>query len=158
MGNERETSLNLLQKLRSTRHKLRVSMGYISPRALMTLTAVTEPPNQKKEEPMWTLCLDSPTVMTSLCSKALDTGLFTFSFGCAPHALHNLCMDYLKLDSFKTVISKHLYMVKEIKKVHLLSSTRFYARYLSTPKIALNNFLKENTVQTHCFFVVARRP
>jgi hypothetical protein len=122
MGNECKTSVNLLQKLQSTRHKLRVSMGYIDKRAPIALTAAAEPPNLKKEEPMWTLCSDSPTVMTSLHSKALDTGLFTFSFGCAPHALHNLCMDYLKHESFKTTLSKHLYMVKEIKKVHLLSS------------------------------------
>jgi hypothetical protein len=122
MGNERENTVNLLQKLRSTRHRLRVSMGYIDKRAPIALTAAAEPPNLKKEEPLWTLCSDSPTVMTSLRSKALDTGLFTFSFGCAPHALHNLCMDYMKVDSFKTCVSKHVYMVKEIKKTHLLSS------------------------------------
>jgi hypothetical protein len=122
MKTQRENSANLLTKLRTTRHNLRAAMGYIDYRAPIATTAAAEPPNLKKEEPMWTLCSDSPTVMTSLRSRALDTGFFTFAFGCAPHALHNLCMDWMKADLVKKVVSAHLYIVKEIKKVHLLSA------------------------------------
>ena len=44
--------------------------------------------------PMFAFCSDSPSVMLKLSWKdCLQSNEFVFAYGCAPHALHNLCMD-----------------------------------------------------------------
>jgi hypothetical protein len=75
-----------------------------------------------KEEPMWTLSTDSPRVMECLRRKALESGLFTFVFGCAPHGGHNLCMDWLKLPGIRHIVSTNVFIVNKINAVHLLTS------------------------------------
>ena len=46
---------------------------------------------------------------------------FVFVYGCAPHAIHNLCMDLIKkFTGAKRVLKQIVYMVKTLKSSHLL--------------------------------------
>ena len=59
--------------------------------------------------------------MVKLRRDCLKTKEFTFAYVCAPHAIHNLCMNLIKnLDGVKHVLKQILFMVKSIKSSHLL--------------------------------------
>ena len=71
--------------------------------------------------PMLALCSDSPSVMTKLRRECLASNEFMFAYGCSPHAIHNLCMDLVKLFAgVKLALEEVLYMVKTLKSSHLL--------------------------------------
>jgi hypothetical protein len=71
---------------------------------------------------MFTLCTDSPNIITSLRERAVSSGEFVFAFGCAPHGLNNLCMDCIKFHVPKMILGRVAFMVKGINNVHLLSA------------------------------------
>lgn len=79
-------------------------------------------PGIAAEDILWTICTDNPNVMRSLRRKCVESGHYTFEFGCAPHALHNLCKDLLKMAGPKSTLGKVLVVVKGIRNVHLLTS------------------------------------
>jgi hypothetical protein len=71
--------------------------------------------------PMFTLCSDSPSVMSKLRRDCLESNEFMFAYGCAPHAIHNLCMDLVKhFAGVKLALKEVLFMVKTLKSSHLL--------------------------------------
>ena len=71
--------------------------------------------------PIFTFCSDSPSVMVKLRKDCLATNEFVFAYGCAPHAIHNLCMDLIKHFPAVTLVLKQiLYMVKTLKASHIL--------------------------------------
>ena len=71
--------------------------------------------------PMFTFCSDSPSVMLKLRKDCLASNEFVFAYGCAPHAIHNLCMDLIKrFSGVKLVLKQILYMVKTLTSSHLL--------------------------------------
>jgi hypothetical protein len=46
---------------------------------------------------------------------------FIFAFGCALHALHNLCMDMVKESpGIKSIVKHMVFLVKTIRKTHLV--------------------------------------
>ncbi|XXQ39674.1 BED-type domain-containing protein [Plasmodiophora brassicae] len=71
---------------------------------------------------MWTKCTDSPNVMRALRRKLLESDLFSFAYGCAPHALNNLVNDVIKLPKPKKVLSMNVFTVSKVNAVHLLRS------------------------------------
>uniref|UniRef100_M4B5Y6 Uncharacterized protein n=1 Tax=Hyaloperonospora arabidopsidis (strain Emoy2) TaxID=559515 RepID=M4B5Y6_HYAAE len=123
-----ETAANLLERLNDASSSssvgcLRPSVGMDVEEDVDVLEEVTmDAYAARKEEPMWTLSTDSPRVMISLRRKALDSDLFMFVFGCAPHGGHNLWMDWLKLPKIKQVVSANIFIVNKIDSVHLLTS------------------------------------
>jgi hypothetical protein len=46
--------------------------------------------------PMFCFCSDLPSVMVKLRKECFKSNKFMFTYGCAPHAIHNLCMDLCK--------------------------------------------------------------
>ena len=56
--------------------------------------------------PMFTFCSDSPSVMLKLRKDCLESNEFVFAYGCAPHAIHNLCMDLIKRFPGVTLVLK----------------------------------------------------
>jgi len=97
MNLQRESSDNLRDRLLDARHRLRISMGL----AESEPNSVNDDQQRHRDvfnhaEPMWTLCTDSPNVMKSLRIEALSSGHFTFAYGCAPHGLNNLSLDWIK--------------------------------------------------------------
>ena len=56
--------------------------------------------------PMFTFCSDSPSVMQKLRKDCLTSKEFMFAYGCAPHAIHNLCMDLIKHFPAVTIVLK----------------------------------------------------
>jgi hypothetical protein len=71
--------------------------------------------------PIFCFCSDSPSVMVKLRKDCIATKEFTFAYGCAPHAIHNLCMDLVKFfPGVKAVLKQILFMVKTLKSSHLL--------------------------------------
>ena len=123
MNLNRETAANLLEMLQDVRHSLRVSLGMDVEDDVNELEEVAiDADTARKEEPMWTLSTDSPRVIKSLRRKALDSGLFTFVFGCAAHSGHNLCVDWLKLPKIEQIVSANVFVVNKINSVHLLTS------------------------------------
>jgi hypothetical protein len=70
---------------------------------------------------MFTFCSDSPSVMLKLRKDCIASNEFVFAYGCAPHAIHNLCMDLIKhFPGVKLVLKQVLYMVKTLRSSHLL--------------------------------------
>lgn len=113
---DRETADNLLAKCIDLKSRLRISL-YGDPDDLSNV----EPP-VSLDEPLWTLCSDSPSVMTKLRRISVQSGHFVFAFGCASHGTHNLCMDIINQGLPKVVLSTVVFMVKGITNVHLLST------------------------------------
>ena len=111
MNLQRESAANLLAKLEDSKRRLSTSLGLEQQPVLGNESTV-----------MWNLCTDSPNVMRSLRNKALSTNEFVFAFGCSSHALHNLCMDWVKVPSIKSILSTNVYIVVKISAVHLLST------------------------------------
>ncbi|KAI2489042.1 hypothetical protein MHU86_25551 [Fragilaria crotonensis] len=71
--------------------------------------------------PMFTFCSDSPSVMLKLRKDCLESKEFVFAYGCAPHSIHNLCMDLIKhFHGVTHVLKQILFMVKSLKSSHLL--------------------------------------
>ena len=53
--------------------------------------------------------------------SCLTTMKFAFVYGCAPHAIHNLCMDFIKhFNGVKRVLKQFLFMIKFLKSIHFL--------------------------------------
>jgi hypothetical protein len=70
---------------------------------------------------MFNFCLDSPSVMVKLCRLCIQDDEFVFAFGCALHALHNLCMDLVKeFPGIKNIVKHMVFLVKTIQKTHLI--------------------------------------
>ncbi len=67
--------------------------------------------------PMFCFCNDSPSIMVKVHKKCLKTKEFTFAYGCAPHAIHNLCMDLIKkFLGVKHVLKQIIFMVKTLNR------------------------------------------
>jgi hypothetical protein len=65
--------------------------------------------------PMFSFCSDSPSVMVKLCRLCIQDDEFVFAFGCALHALHNLCMDLVKeFPGIKNIVKHMVFLVKTI--------------------------------------------
>jgi hypothetical protein len=141
----RESAKNLLEKLLDCKLRLLCSIrpprpGYSLSRDVQELiepanAAEAVPNNQARlvgfiaatknehfiNPPMFTFCSDSPSVMVKLRKDCLTTKEFVFAYGCAPHAIHNLCMDLIKhFPAVKLVLKQLLFMVKSLKSSHLL--------------------------------------
>jgi hypothetical protein len=59
--------------------------------------------------------------MVKLHKECLKTKELVFAYGCAPHAIHNLCMDLIKnFPRVKHVLKQIIFMVKTLKSSHLL--------------------------------------
>ena len=70
-------------------------------------------------------CLHFAAIHQALCRNCdkdcLDSNEFMFAYGCAPHAIHNLCMDLIKHFPGVTLVLKQIvYMVKTLRSSHLL--------------------------------------
>jgi len=73
------------------------------------------------DSPMYFFCRDSLGIMVKLRKDCLKTKEFTFAYGCAPHAIHNLYMDLIKnFPGVKRILKQILYMLKTLKSLHLL--------------------------------------
>jgi hypothetical protein len=71
--------------------------------------------------PMFCFCSDSPSIMIKLRKDCLKTQEFAFDYGCAPHAIHNRCMDLIKhFPGVKRVLKQILFMIKTWKSSHHL--------------------------------------
>ena len=137
----RESATNLLEKLLDCKLRLLGSIrtpapGYYLSRQVILIGDVDNdivvgnndvgPLVCSKNEhfvnpPMFTFCSDSPSVMQKLRKDCLTSKEFVFAYGCAPHAIHNLCMDLIKhFPGVKLVLKQVLYMVKTLKSSHLL--------------------------------------
>ncbi|KAH6562477.1 hypothetical protein BASA60_011100 [Batrachochytrium salamandrivorans] len=112
-----ESAAHLLVKLTSIKDRL--------------IVALYPPCNRDNDVPdpaiaaadlLWTVCTDNPNVMRLLPKMCVDSGHYTFEFGCSPHAMHNLCKDLLKMAEPKSILGKVLVVVKGIRNVHLLTS------------------------------------
>jgi hypothetical protein len=74
-----------------------------------------------RDAPMFNFCSDSPSVMKLLRKLCVQDGQFAFAFGCAPHALHNLCMDFVKgFPRIKEIVKLVVWLVRSIRKTHLI--------------------------------------
>jgi hypothetical protein len=122
MDLKRESADNLLTKLLTSRSGLLVALGRAESDGAGGFIEPIVEPKDYIYQAMFNLCTDSPRVMESLRRKALSTLLFTFAFGCAPHGLNNLTMDWVKIACIKTVVSRNVFIVVKINKVHLLLS------------------------------------
>ncbi len=70
--------------------------------------------------PMFYFSNDSPSVMVKLRKECLKTKEFAFAYSCAPHAIHNLCMDLIKnFPAMKHILKQIVFMVKTLKSSHL---------------------------------------
>jgi len=70
---------------------------------------------------MFCFCSDSPGVMVKLRKECLKSNEFMFTYGCAPHVIHNLCMDLCKhFPGMNRVLKQIMFMVKTFKSSHLL--------------------------------------
>ena len=70
--------------------------------------------------PMFTFCSESPSVVLKLRKDCLTSNEFVFAYGCAPHAIHNLCMDLIKdFPGVQLIVKQIPYMVKMLLS-HLL--------------------------------------
>jgi hypothetical protein len=139
----RESAANLLEKLLDCKLRLLGSIrqpapGYSLLRTNVNNNAAGAAENSGNEErnpdqliafnnahfinpPMFCFCSDSPSVMVKLRKDCLATNEFTFAYGCAPHAIHNLCMDLIKhFPGVKLALKQILFMVKTMKSSHLL--------------------------------------
>ncbi|KAH6579775.1 hypothetical protein BASA61_010045 [Batrachochytrium salamandrivorans] len=112
-----ESAANLLVKLTSIKDCL--------------IVALYPPRNRDNDVPdptiaaadlLWTVCTDNPNVMRLLRKMCVDSGHYTFKFGCSSHAMHNLCKDLLKMAEPRGILGKVLVVVKGIQNVHLLTS------------------------------------
>jgi hypothetical protein len=64
---------------------------------------------------MFNFCSDSPSVMVKLRRLCIQDDKFIFTFGCAQHVLHNLCMDLVKeFLSIKSIVKHMVFLVKTI--------------------------------------------
>ncbi len=64
---------------------------------------------------------DSPSVMVKLRRLCIQDDEFVFAFGCALHALHNMCMDLVKeFPGIKNIVKHMVFLVKTIQKTHLI--------------------------------------
>ena len=71
--------------------------------------------------PMFCFCSDSPSVMVKLRKECFKSNGFMFTYGCAPHAIHNLCMDLCKQFPRVNLVLKHIFfMMKTLKSSHFL--------------------------------------
>ncbi len=71
--------------------------------------------------PMFNFCSDSPSIMVKLRCMCIQDDEFVFVFGCALHALYNLCMDLVKkFPGIKSIIKHIVFLVKTIRKTHLV--------------------------------------
>ncbi|RHY18354.1 hypothetical protein DYB32_010394 [Aphanomyces invadans] len=112
----RESAANLLEKLLNCKLCLLGSIRKPAPGFVLTTDEedVENPMNDTNAEvereegrscktnehfinpPMFCFCTDSPSVMVKLRKDCLNTKDLVFAYGCAPHAIHNLCMDLIK--------------------------------------------------------------
>ena len=125
MNLTRETAANLFTKLLNCKARLREAIG-LPLRPTNRETEIKEDDVElaqvQRDEPMWCLSTDSPSVMTCLRQLAIRSKEFTFAFGCAAHGGHNLCMDWLKNPIIKTIVSENVFIVNKINEMHLLNS------------------------------------
>jgi hypothetical protein len=71
--------------------------------------------------PMFSFCSDLPSVMVKLHRLCIQDDEFVFAFGCALHALHNMCMDLVKeFPGIKNIVKHMVFLVKTIRKTHLI--------------------------------------
>jgi hypothetical protein len=62
---------------------------------------------------------DSPSVMRKAHAAMLDDDMFTFAYGCAFHAMSNLCRDVLKMPKALSALSFATTMAKYFSNRHL---------------------------------------
>ncbi|CAK9190867.1 unnamed protein product [Sphagnum troendelagicum] len=127
----RESASNLLEKLLSAKLRLLNCIqdpapGFILASGEGNVEIVEEGQVCSRTEhflspPMLCFCSDSSRVMVKLRKDYLLNNEFTFAYGCAPHSIHNFCMDLLKnFSGIKTVLKQIIYMVQTLKSSHLL--------------------------------------
>ena len=137
----RESATNLLEKLPDCKLQLLGSVcapapGYSMSRERLVIdngdiysiigNHDAEPLVCSKKEhflnpPMFTFCSVSPSIMQKMQMDCLALKEFMLVYGCAPHAIHNSCMDLIKHFPGLTVVLKQvLFMVKTLKSSHLL--------------------------------------
>jgi hypothetical protein len=70
--------------------------------------------------PLFCFNSDSPSVMVKLRKDCIAMKDFRFAYSCAPHAIHNLCMDLVTFfPCVNAVLKQILFMVKTLKSSHL---------------------------------------
>ena len=144
MNLRRELSDNLKDKVLSVRRRLCIAMG-IEHDSDADIIEVESQPCPRK--PLWTLCTDS--------RKVLASGVFTFAYGCAPHALNNLAMDIVKFEGPKKILSMNVFIVNKINAVHLLKSAyNVLCREKLGKSYSLILFTK--TRWSSCYFMLQR--
>ncbi|OQR85728.1 hypothetical protein ACHHYP_11481 [Achlya hypogyna] len=153
MGTERETAVNLHAKLVS--FKARVN-NYFTTAQLATSSGHEFLPAAKTC--LWTLCTDSPKVMIALRRTAVANATVTFAFGCAPHALNNCCLDWMKLRAVKATIASAVAIVTGICRLHRrLALVLFTKTRWSTCRTMLERLLRVRDV-LQLLPLVLRRP
>ncbi|OQR85487.1 hypothetical protein ACHHYP_11771 [Achlya hypogyna] len=115
LDNARETAANLLHKVKSVKDMCNDYFLAAQLNKTTTYGFLAAP-----ETRLWSLCTDSPSVMVSLRRLAVADHTVSFAFGCAPHALNNMCLDWMKVPSIKSTIASGVAIVTGVRRVHLL--------------------------------------
>jgi hypothetical protein len=135
----RESVANLLEKMLNCKLRLLGSIHQLAPsfvlsRDVRMFDDIDVEMVEQQEEgqvctknehfinpPMFCFYSDSPSVMVKLHKECLKTKEFAFAYSCAPHAIHNLCMDLIKnFLGVKHILKQIVFMVKTLKSSHLL--------------------------------------
>jgi hypothetical protein len=118
LDDARETAVNLLHKVKSVKEMCNDYFLAAQLNATTTYGFLAAPKTR-----LWSLCTDSPSVMVSLRRLAVADHTVSFAFGCAPHALNNMCLDWMKVPSIQSTIASGVTIVTGIRRVHLLLAT-----------------------------------
>ncbi len=128
----RESADNLYCKLMDCKRRLLLTIHNLAPefQPALDLTGDSDSDDNMMaatsnkhfvNAPMFSFCSDSPSVMVKLRRLCIQDDEFVFTFGCALHALHNLCMDLVKeFPGIKNIVKHMVFLVKTIRKMHLI--------------------------------------
>lgn len=153
MGTNTESAANLLAKLISVKRRIDEYAG--ARRDASGLDFGGHGFLASAQQKMWSLCTDSPSVMTALRRVACSDGVVSFAFGCSPHALNNLCLDWIKLSQIQTVVGHCVTLVTSLRRVHLLMAL-FSKLCLQHHGVDLRLVLFTKTRWSTCRFMLER--